>query len=140
MLVLTWNQPSRPPPCTILPKGEDRVTPKANKLACCPGLTNMGWLGCRGAAGADADEEDEDSDAPPWGVGWGVKGGGGLLGFGLFLPLQTGLKDQWSRLFRGDRCPAHLTQRVLSQAVLWGTRRPKCGMRVQSYVARRPAH
>ena len=39
----------------------------------------------------------------------------GALGFGLFLPVRTGLTDQRIRVSRGDRREAHLTQQAPSQ-------------------------
>ena len=82
MLALPWSRPGCPPPSVVLPEGEDWVTPKANKPASQPMLTNMGWLGCHGAASAAAaEEEDEEGDAPPQGGGGGagcrsLEGGG----------------------------------------------------------------
>ena len=56
VLVLPRSRPSYPPPSVVLCKGEGRVAPKANKLACRPTLMNTGWLGYRGTASAAADK------------------------------------------------------------------------------------
>ena len=57
MLALPWRRPGCPPLCVALPKGEDQVGPRVNKLACCPALTNMGWRRRGGATGTAAKEE-----------------------------------------------------------------------------------
>ena len=78
MLALPWSRLGYPPLCVALPDWEDKVSPRASKLVCCPELKNMGWLSRRSAIGTAVGEEDEDVEedeelAPPGG------GGGGWL-------------------------------------------------------------
>ena len=111
----TWSGCS-PLLCVALPKGEDRVSPKANKLAYCPGLTNTGWLSCRSAAGtATDDEEKDDEEVAPHEGGGGLRATGGapyerLADSAREMPEKTCGKDDSTTLTScggggGGLCP-----------------------------------
>ena len=66
MLTLPWSQPGCPPLCVALPKGEDWVSPRANKPACRPVLTNTGRRGATGTATNDEKEKEDVEKVIPW--------------------------------------------------------------------------